>query len=226
MGPARGNESLCRLPTAGGRKTGRSSRRFFDPNIFAHRAGGSLPIADTIAQQIQHRRAEAAIRAAKAEAEAAALAVAESAERFRLLAEVVSMQVWMAGADGELSFANAECAEYFDAEMEEILETRWTQSVHPEDLPAAALSGESRSQPGSATRWSFGCVIRGDEYRWFLVRAEAMRDAEGRVDQWFGTNTDIDDLKKAQRKLTVQTAPKTTSSPSFPTNSAPRSRRC
>lgn len=39
------------------------------------------------------------------------------------------------------------------------------------------------------------------EYRWFLFRADPFRDQEGKVLKWYGTNTDIDDLKRAQIKL-------------------------
>ena len=39
------------------------------------------------------------------------------------------------------------------------------------------------------------------EYRWFLFRVEPFRDQFGHVVKWYGTNTDIDDLKRAQVKL-------------------------
>jgi formate hydrogenlyase transcriptional activator len=39
------------------------------------------------------------------------------------------------------------------------------------------------------------------EYRWFIVRAEPLRDERGNVVQWYGTNTDIEELKRAEAKL-------------------------
>src|ERR1035438_2366696 len=38
-------------------------------------------------------------------------------------------------------------------------------------------------------------------YRWFLFRVEPLRDEFGNIVRWYGTNTDVDDLKQAQVKL-------------------------
>ncbi len=39
------------------------------------------------------------------------------------------------------------------------------------------------------------------EYRWHLVRAVALRDREGTILRWIGTNTDVDDQKNAEGNL-------------------------
>lgn len=145
------------------------------------------------------KESEAALQAATREAEAAAHEVAESAERFRLLSEVVSLQVWTAKPDGQLDFANAECLEYFGVKKsDDVLGTAWTQFVHPDDLPRAASAWEKSIASGAHYEVEFRLRGAGGNYRWFLVRAEAMRDNSGRVEKWFGTNTDVDDLKAAQ----------------------------
>ncbi len=141
---------------------------------------------------------EAALQTATREAEAAAHAVAESAERFRLLSEVVSLQVWTAEPDGQLDFANAECLEYFGVGADEVLGNAWTQFVHPEDLPRAARAWEKSITSGAHYEVEFRLRAAGGNYRWFLVRAEAMRGQGDQVEKWFGTNTDVDDLKVAQ----------------------------
>ena len=125
--------------------------------------------------------------------------VAEAAERFRLLADVVSLQVWTAGIDGKLDYANQECVEYFGANLErDILGNAWAQFVHPADLAAALRAWQQSLATGERYEVEFRLRRPDGAYRWFLVRAEAMRDAAGVVSKWFGTNTDIDDLKKAQ----------------------------
>lgn len=142
---------------------------------------------------------EAALQAATLEAEAAAREVAESAERFRLLSEVVSLQVWTAQPGGQLDFANAECRDYFGVTAnEEVLGDAWTQFVHPDDLGKASRTWEKSLATGAHYEVEFRLRGAGGAYRWFLVRAEAMRDHEGRIVKWFGTNTDIHDLKVAQ----------------------------
>ena len=45
-------------------------------------------------------------------------------------------------------------------------------------------------------------IRRADgQYRWFKTRAVPLRDAEGRIAKWFGSNTDIDDLKRAEEEI-------------------------
>ena len=38
-------------------------------------------------------------------------------------------------------------------------------------------------------------------YRWFLIRAEPLRDESGNIVNWYGTDTDIDDRKRAEGEL-------------------------
>ena len=148
---------------------------------------------------IERSRAEGAVRQAKALAEEAARGLAESAERFRLIAGVVSLQVWTARLNGELDYANHECEQYFGVDIErEILGNAWSQFVHPADLPLALDSWLSSISTGLPYQSEFRLRGRQGNYRWFLVRAVAMRDSRGNISRWFGTNTDIDDLKQAQ----------------------------
>ncbi len=113
---------------------------------------------------------------------------------------MVSLQVWTAGPDGGLDWANQECAQYFGADVEtQILGTAWAQFVHPRDLSLALEGWERSLASGARYEMEFRLRRHDGEYRWFLVRAQAMRDGAGAIEQWFGTNTDIHDLKTAQR---------------------------
>jgi PAS domain S-box-containing protein len=160
------------------------------------------PIADTLALCIERKRAEAELRTATERAERNARDVAESAGRFRLLAEVVSIQVWTARADGELDFANQECANYFGTdELErDVLGHAWAQYVHPEDAPDAQRAWKESLASGKRYEVEFRLKDLHGRYHWFLVRAQAMRDEAGGIAKWFGTNTDINALKVAQNE--------------------------
>ncbi len=148
---------------------------------------------------IERARAQSDVRAAIARAETLAHGIEESAERFRLLAETVSLQVWTANVEGQLDYANQECAHYFGVEPATgILGHAWAQFVHPEDLPAALSHWQAALATGRRYETEFRLRGSGGSYRWFLVRAQAMRDPAGEIMRWFGTNTDIDVLKHAQ----------------------------
>ncbi|MGB8354857.1 MAG: PAS domain S-box protein [Chthoniobacteraceae bacterium] len=147
------------------------------------------------------RRSEAELHRTRQASEVAERALAESAERFRLLAEVVSLQVWTARPTGELDWANLECVNYLKADIErDILGNAWAQFVHADDLPHAMERWKESLATGARYEVEFRLRRHDGAYRWFLVRAQAMRDENGTIVHWFGTNTDTHDLKTAQRE--------------------------
>jgi len=149
--------------------------------------------------EIDRARAEIAVRDAKVRAEETARELAAAAERFRLIAGVVSLQVWTAKLNGELDYANQECNQYFGvADEGEILGNAWTRFVHPDDLPPALDTWLACLSTGETYEVEFRLRDRYGNYRWFLSRAVPTRDSQGRLSKWFGTNTDIDDMKRAQ----------------------------
>lgn len=139
-------------------------------------------------------RCWAALERARAESESR-----DRAERFRVLSEVVPLQVWSAHASGELDFVNQACSLYFGAaDDSEVLGTGWANFVHEEDLPHAQGVWLRSLSTGERYEVEFRLRRFDGQYRWFLVRAQVMRDDGGRITKWFGTNTDIHDLKMAQ----------------------------
>src|SRR5207244_1849616 len=77
----------------------------------------------------------------------------------------------------------------------------WHVTMHPDDLGRVMDTWQTlpaSGEPGEIeARWR-----RCDgAYRWFLFRAEPLRDALGHVVTWYGTDTDIDDLKQAEERL-------------------------
>lgn len=166
----------------------------------SHIPGTEPPLFARFVRDITERKqAEVKLRAAALEAEAAAHAIAESTERFRLLAEVVSLQVWTARVNGELDYANQECLDYFGvASGPEVLGHGWAQFVHSDDLPNALAHWQASLASGDRYEVEFRLRRHDQEYRWFIVRAQAMRDEAGAITRWFGSNTDIHDLKTAQ----------------------------
>ena len=120
-------------------------------------------------------------------------------DRFHLLAEVLSLQVWTARRDGGLDWANQECATYFGADLEkDILGNAWAQFVHSDDLPHALQHWQHSLATGDRYEVEFRLRRHDGEYRWFLVRAQAMHGADGEIGRWMGTNTDIHGLKAIQ----------------------------
>ena len=85
--------------------------------------------------------------------------------------------------------------------MENLLDGGWSTVAHPEDLDRTA----QKWQAALVTGEPYGCEVRtrtaSGSYRWCLSRAVPLRDELGKIVKWFGTNTDIDERKKAEEKL-------------------------
>ena len=74
----------------------------------------------------------------------------------------------------------------------------WTVALHSDDLNG--LVNYWRSVLASSKSGEFEARLRRFDgvYRWFLFRATPSLDNDGRVVKWFGTNTDIEDRKRAE----------------------------
>ncbi|MEA5513719.1 PAS domain S-box protein [Nodularia sp. UHCC 0506] len=126
----------------------------------------------------------------------------ESEERFRFLAESIPQQVWIAQANGELEYVNQRVVDYFACSAEQILGVGWQEWIHPDDLPNTLSGWQESLRMGTPYEIEFRCLRGSDQiYRWHLTRALPMRDQQGKIVNWFGTNTDIDDRVSTEMTL-------------------------
>jgi PAS domain S-box-containing protein len=143
---------------------------------------------DILAAQIEERkRAQAALL--------------ESELAFRTLAELVPQLVWMCNPDGLNVYFNQRWVEYTGLKLEESYGRGWSTPFHPDDQPAAWHAWNHAVETGDTYR--IECRLRRADgtYHWFLMRGVPSRDAAGRIVKWFGTCTDIDDLKRAEQEI-------------------------
>jgi PAS domain S-box-containing protein len=129
--------------------------------------------------------------------------IRESEERYRLLGEGILHQVWTARPDGSLDYVNRRAVEYFGQTMESALGEGWQNFVHPDDLPQCLERWRRSLETGEPYIVEFRLRRADGEYRWHVGRASAGRDAEGRILKWFGTNSDIEDWKRAESALSA-----------------------
>ena len=128
-------------------------------------------------------------------------ALRESEEQFRTLANAIPQLCWMANADGWLFWYNERWYRYTGTTPEQMEGWGW-QSVHnPELLPQII----ERWRTSLATGEPFDMVfpLRGADgvFRPFLTRVMPVRDREGKVARWFGTNTDIGEQRSIEEAL-------------------------
>ena len=126
----------------------------------------------------------------------------ESEEQFRVFAQAIPNQVWAAHPDGALYWFNDQFYAYCGEPAGSLLgPDAWARIVHADDVgPVAAAWDRARATEG-VYETEYRLRRADGAYRWFLVRGEAVRDAAGRITRWVGTNTDIDDQKRAAAEL-------------------------
>jgi PAS domain S-box-containing protein len=135
---------------------------------------------------------------AKLEAEAAR-AQAEASERnLRTFIDNLPELAWTATAEGHVDYYNRRYLEYTGLTHEEMQGWGWQQVQDPELLPAVVERWQRSLATGEPFEMEF--TLRGHDGvpRWFLTRVAPARDNAGKVVRWFGTNTNIQDMKAAQ----------------------------
>jgi PAS domain S-box-containing protein len=122
-------------------------------------------------------------------------------ERLKRAIDMIPTLAWSASADGRTQFANKQWLDYVGVPGEGAFGLQWGQAFHPEDATGVEAWWRSRVDTGRSGETEARIRGRDGEYRWFLVRAEPYRDERGDIVEWFGTNTDIDDLKRAEAEI-------------------------
>ena len=124
-----------------------------------------------------------------------------SKKEFRSLAEAMPQIVWATRPDGWNIYFNQQWADYTGLTLEESYGHGWNVPFHPDDRQQAWEAWQRATQLGE--RYSLECRLRRADgaYRWWLVRGEPMRGANGEILKWFGTCTDIEELKRSEALL-------------------------
>jgi PAS domain S-box-containing protein len=113
---------------------------------------------------------------------------------FRTLTEAIPQMVWTARPDGVVDYFNPRWFEYTGQTPANVA---WEEAVHPESLPATMDAWTNSVRSGEPYEIEYRLKGGDGSYRWFLGRAQALRDSDGKIFRWFGTCTDIDDQKRA-----------------------------
>jgi PAS domain S-box-containing protein len=119
----------------------------------------------------------------------------------RLLVDTLPGLVWTTLPDGQVDFLNQPWCEYAGMTLEEGRGTGWLKAVCPDDLPRMAAYWQSILKSGSSGE--IEARLRGSDglFRWFLFRANPLRDESGEIIKWIGTNTDIEDRVRAENSV-------------------------
>jgi PAS domain S-box-containing protein len=124
-----------------------------------------------------------------------------SEEEFRTLAESMPQIVWIARPDGGNVYCNQQWVDYTGLTLAETCDDGWNLPFHPDDQERA-LEGWQHARVNGGI-FSVESRLRGADgtYRWWLVRGVPSKDTEGTILKWFGTCTDVHDMKVAELEI-------------------------
>ena len=128
-------------------------------------------------------------------------ALRTSEREFSLIINTIPALAWSARPDGFAEFFNEHYLEYVGLPLEMLQGIGWTSVVHPDDLFALTERWQSIMAAGEPGEAEARLRRHDGQYRWFLFRSHPMRNESGIILKWYGTNTDIDDRKRAEAEL-------------------------
>jgi PAS domain S-box-containing protein len=176
---------------------------FFAPPVFSFAIDLPQDIALVIVFLLTSLMVTGLVRRARKLTEAAlqAEAVAKQAEReLRLAIKTIPALVWSALPDGSLDFINQRWKE-IGLSLDDLQGSEWINVLHPDERAEVADRWRIAVETGAPYE-NIERVRRADgEYRWFLSRAQPLRDELGKIVKWYGTDTDIEDQKRAEDAL-------------------------
>lgn len=152
--------------------------------------GGARQLTGIAEDVTERRRHEAALR--------------EQLHYFRDLTETLSQLVWGTRPDGHCDYLSPQWLQYTGVPAHAQHGDGWLELVHPDDRGAVAQAWRGAVRADGPYHIEMRLRRHDGAYRWFMTRGRPLRDGDGQVRHWFGTCTDIDDMRRARDELQRQ----------------------
>lgn len=164
------------------------------------RPDGLTPLqAETLEVLAGQVMAQLELRRVIREREAGARALSESEAKFRAIADSMPQMVWSTRPDGFHDYYNARWYEFTGVPAGSTDGEAWNGMFHPEDQSRARDAWTRSLETGELYEIEYRLRRADGVFRWTLGRATPIRDEAGQIVRWFGTCTDIDELKRMEQ---------------------------
>jgi PAS domain S-box-containing protein len=126
-------------------------------------------------------------------------ALQSSEHNLAAVIDTIPTLAWCNLPDGSNEFLNKRWHEYTGLSPEESHGWGWQAAFHPEDMPPLMEKWQKMLVSGESDEIEARLRRHDGVYRWFLIRAQALRNDSGKIVRWYGTSTDIEDLKQSEQ---------------------------
>jgi PAS domain S-box-containing protein len=128
-------------------------------------------------------------------------AIKNNEKRFRELIESLPQLFWTCRVDGPCDYLSKQWVDYTGVPETEQMGYRWLEQLHPDDRELTVSKWMEKVKTGESFDMEFRIRRNDSIYHWFKTRAVPMRDSDGSIVKWFGSNTDFEEIKKAEEQL-------------------------
>ncbi|MBD1395833.1 PAS domain-containing protein [Pontibacter sp. JH31] len=135
------------------------------------------------------------------ERENAKRALQESEHKFRFMADSMPQLIDANNVDGESNYFSKQWENYTGIPVQQLMQGRWKEAIHPDDLIAAETLWQQALHNGEACQLEIRIRDKDGDYRWFLNRYLPMQDEAGKIIMWIGSCNDIHDMKNMVEEL-------------------------
>ncbi|WP_343729321.1 ATP-binding protein [Duganella sp.] len=133
-------------------------------------------------------------------------ALRQSQLELRALANSMPQLAWIAEQEGPMVWYNQRWYDYTGTTPEQMTGDGWQRVYAPDCLGAMESHWEHSRRTGTPFELEIPIRSVSGEFRWFLTRANPVHDSDGNIVRWFGTSTDVDQVKRVQEALRDETA--------------------
>ena len=192
----RGVRSVCALPlTTAHRRLGGLAVGSIEADAYSREEVSFLSlVANQVALAVDDALNFDALQHAKEDLRA-------SEESLRLIVDSIPGLVHTTTAEGKLEFVNRQLLDYFGKTLDELKGWATNDVIHPDDRSHVIAAFTRSIETGQTYDIEQRCRRKDGVYRWFHVRALAVRDTEGGIIRWYTLFTDIDERKQAEEAL-------------------------
>ncbi|CAN5723495.1 ATP-binding protein [soil metagenome] len=134
-------------------------------------------------------------------AEQGELDLRESEKRHLAVLNGIPHLVWTSDERGELTYVNLKWSENLGLPIGETRNGAWASVVHEADLPAVVEAWKRSQESGTPLAIEMRLKMLDGQFRWHAVNVYPSKEGGGKVAEWFGSATDIDDSRHAADTL-------------------------
>jgi len=119
-------------------------------------------------------------------------------EQARKVLDTIPALIGSGTSNGILDYCNQQWLAYAGVSLEELQKD---ETLHPDDKARVVRAWQEAMATGKPYELEQRYRRFDGVYRWFLARGVPLKDAEGVIERWYGTLTDIEDRKQAEEAL-------------------------